>query len=96
MPKERRVRLGATRGRVDRARLDAMTDAEIEAVRDPDIPGVDEIDWSAAKVVEPTQAISIRLPGDMLRWYKERAGPRGYQRLMKRVLEVYREEMSKR
>lgn len=95
MAKERRVRLQATGGRVDRARLDAMTDAEIEAVHDPDIPSVDEIDWSAAKVVQPTQAISIRLPGDTLRWYKERAGARGYQRLIKQVLEVYREQMSK-
>ncbi|MHB1326806.1 MAG: BrnA antitoxin family protein [Gemmatimonadales bacterium] len=94
MRKVRRSVVGATSGRVDRARLDAMTDAEIEAVRDPEIPN--DIDWSTVRVVDPTKAISIRLAQDTLAWYKERAGARGYQRLMKRVLEVYREQVSKR
>lgn len=94
MHKVRRVRVGQSLGRVDRARLDAMTDEEIEAVRDPDIP--DDIDWSTVRLVEPTKAISIRLAQDTLAWYKQHAGKGGYQRLMKRVLEVYREQVSRR
>jgi uncharacterized protein (DUF4415 family) len=67
-----------------------MTDREIAdaAKRDEDAARLD-IDWSGAEVVVPAakQAISIRLDGDIVEFFK-RTGP-GYQTKINAVLRSY-------
>lgn len=78
-------------GQTDWARIDALTDEEIEAAArsDPEWEGLLDIDWSKAELVEPVNkvAISIRLDPDILAFFKEK-GP-GYQRRINAVLRAY-------
>lgn len=79
------------RGRTDFARLDRMTDAEIEAaaVADPDNPPATAEWLKTAKLVErrTKEAISIRIDADTLAWF--RAHGSGYQSMMNAVLRSY-------
>ena len=89
-------RLERQRSRTDWARLDALTDEDIEeAVRnDPDAAPLD-FDWSEAVLVIPPKkkAISIRVDEDVLDYFKHEGS--GYQRRMNAVLRSYVQQKRK-
>lgn len=74
----------------DWAKIDALTDAEIEAAiaSDPDEAGI-EWDWDSAKLVlaEPKAHVSLRLDADVLRFFKSQG--KGYQTRINAVLRTY-------
>jgi uncharacterized protein (DUF4415 family)/uncharacterized DUF497 family protein len=84
------------KGKTDWARLDTMSDEEIErAVReDPDAVPLD-FDWSKAVVVIPPKkkAISIRVDEDVLNYFKKEGT--GYQRRINAVLRSYMQQKRK-
>ena len=84
------------KGKTDWAKVDALTDAEIEAAvrNDPDAVPLD-IDWSDAVLVIPPkkQAISIRVDEDVLDYLKKQGA--GYQRRMNAVLRSYMQQKGK-
>lgn len=75
----------------DRARVDAMTDADIAAIRadDPDLSDLGHPDWAEAVAVHPASknAISIRLDQDVVDFFK--ASGKGYQTRINGVLRRY-------
>jgi uncharacterized protein (DUF4415 family) len=81
----------------DWARVDALTDEEIEASisDDPDEAGFQGIDWSKAEVASPPRKlpISIRVDEDVLDFFKQQ-GP-GYQRRINAVLRIFMKEARK-
>lgn len=81
----------------DWARVDAMTDEEIErAMRDdPDWKDHMDIDWSKAKMVIPDRkkAISIRLDPDIIDFFQ--ATGKGYQTRINAVLRHFVEEQKR-
>ncbi|RJG44369.1 MULTISPECIES: BrnA antitoxin family protein [unclassified Mesorhizobium] len=83
--------------RSDWARVDAMTDEEIEAQMrdDPDWADFVDIDWSQATLVypQPKQAVSIRLDSDVLDFFK--ATGKGYQTRINAVLRHFMRETLK-
>jgi uncharacterized protein (DUF4415 family) len=86
------------RAATDWARVDALTDREIEkAIRsDPDAAPMLDREWfRKAKVVLPQRKapISLRLHPDVIRWFKS-LGPR-YQSRMNAVLRAYMEARRK-
>lgn len=84
------------KSQTDWARVDALTDEEIEeAVRkDPDAVPLD-FDWSEAVLVIPPKkkAISIRVDEDVLNYFKKQGA--GYQRRMNAVLRSFVEQKRK-
>jgi uncharacterized protein (DUF4415 family) len=97
MKKERIVtrRWGDRRkGKTDWARVDAMTEEEIEAAiaHDPDWAEFKDIDWSDAVLVIPPKkkAISIRVDEDVLDFFKREGD--GYQRRINAVLRSYMQQ----
>jgi uncharacterized protein (DUF4415 family) len=100
MKKERIItrRWGDRRkGKTDWARIDAMTDEEVEAsiANDPDWAEFKDVDWSDAVLVIPTRkkAISIRVDEDVLDYFKQQGA--GYQRRMNAVLRSYMQQTRK-
>lgn len=100
MKKERIVtrRWGDRRkGKTDWARVDAMTDEEIEAsiADDPDWADFKDIDWSNSVLVIPAKkkAISIRVDEDVLDFFKKEGD--GYQRRINAVLRSYMQQKAK-
>jgi uncharacterized protein (DUF4415 family) len=100
MKKERIVtrRWGDRRkGKTDWARVDAMTDEEVEAsiANDPDWAEFKDIDWSDAVLVIPARkkAISIRVDEDVLDYFKSQG--EGYQRRINAVLRSYMQQKAK-
>lgn len=96
MSEERIVRrtLGDERsGRTDWARIDAMTEEEVEAnaLSDPDNPPWTEEALRAARLVMPEEQgkvpISIRLDSEVVEYFREQ-GP-GYQSRINAVLRAY-------
>lgn len=85
------------KGNTDWARLDAMTDEELEAsiANDPDWAEFKDLDWSDAVVVLPPKkkAISIRVDEDVLDFFKREG--EGYQRRINAVLRSYMQQKSK-
>ena len=83
--------------KTDWARVDAMTDAEIEAQMrdDPDWADLIDFDWSNATIVYPVSkhAISIRLDQDVIDFFKGTG--KGYQTRINQVLRHYMREKSK-
>ena len=81
------------KGKTDWARVDALTDGEIEAAvrNDPDAVPLD-IDWSEAVHVMPTnkKPISIRVDEDVLDFFKAEGA--GYQRRINAVLRSYMQQ----
>lgn len=81
------------RGKTDWARVDALTDADIERAiaEDPDAPPIlDEEFWKNAVLVPPPArkaAVSLRLDADVLGFF--RAAGRGYQTRINSVLRTY-------
>ena len=72
----------------DWARLDAMTDEEIEqaAADDPDNPPWTDEDWANARVVWPQgkAPVTLRLDRDIIAWFKLQGS--GYQTRINAVL----------
>jgi uncharacterized protein (DUF4415 family) len=100
MKKERIVtrRWGDRRkGKTDWARVDAMTDEEVEAsiANDPDWAEFKDVDWSDAVLVIPAKkkAISIRVDEDVLDFFKKEGD--GYQRRINAVLRSYMQQKAK-
>jgi uncharacterized protein (DUF4415 family) len=64
------------KGQTDWARLDAMTDEEIErnAAEDPDNPPWTDEDWANAQRVDPRKHTAVWLDRDIVEWFKEQ-GP---------------------
>jgi uncharacterized protein (DUF4415 family) len=85
------------KGKTDWARVDALTDKEIEeAVRnDPDAVPLD-VDWANAALVIPPKkkAISIRVDEDVLNYFKKEGA--GYQRRINAVLRLYVQQKRKK
>ena len=81
----------------DWARVDAMTDEDIErAMRDdPDWKDFMDIDWSKAKMVIPDRkkAISIRLDPDIIDFFQ--ATGKGYQTRINAVLRHFVDEQKR-
>ena len=85
------------KGKTDWARVDALTDEDIEAAiaDDPDWGEFKDVDWSNAVLVIPPKkkAISIRIDEDVLDYFKREGN--GYQRRMNAVLRSYMQQKSK-
>jgi uncharacterized protein (DUF4415 family) len=84
--------------KTDWARVEALTDEEIEAAiaDDPDAaPIADEGFWARARVVlpPPKEPISIRIDKDVLAWFRSLG--RGYQTRINAVLRAYMEARKK-
>jgi uncharacterized protein (DUF4415 family) len=80
------------RGKTDWKRVDALTDAEIEAAiaSDPDAAPTLDAEWfrNATLVIpEPKTAISLRVDQEVLAWFRDRG--RGWQTQMNAVLRKY-------
>lgn len=90
-------RLKRGESRTDWARVDAMTDADIEAAMrdDPDWEEFKDIDWSNATIVypQPKNPVSIRLDSDVLDFFK--ATGKGYQTRINAVLRHFMQETLK-
>jgi uncharacterized protein (DUF4415 family) len=82
----------------DWARVDALTDEEIDAsiANDPDWEEFKDVDWSKAVLVIPPKkkAISIRVDEDVLDYFKKQGA--GYQRRMNAVLRSYIQQKRKK
>jgi|HubBroStandDraft_6_1064221.scaffolds.fasta_scaffold215200_2 uncharacterized protein (DUF4415 family) len=89
-------RLERRKSETDWARLDALTDEEIEAsiANDPDWS--DDWNWSKAVLVIPPKkkAISIRVDEDVLDYFRKEGA--GYQRRMNAVLRSYMQQKRKK
>ena len=85
------------KGKTDWARVDAMTDEEVEAsiASDPDWAEFKDVDWSDAVLVIPARkkAISIRVDEDVLDYFKSEGD--GYQRRINAVLRSYMQQKAK-
>ena len=99
MSEERIVRstLGDRRqGKTDWARIDAMTEEEIDAAAraDPDNLPLDAEFFRHAKIITPPpkKAIHLRIDSDVLGWFKSQG--KGYQTRMNAVLRAYMEALS--
>ncbi len=71
----------------DWARVDAMTEEELEASIDREEEG--EIDWSTIQVgiPGPKQQLTVRFDRDVIEWFKAQGA--GYQARMNAVLRSY-------
>lgn len=89
-----RKRANGEKSLTDWARVDALTDADIErAMRDdPDWQNLMDIDWSKAVLVIPQKkkAISIRLDEDVVDFFQ--ATGKGYQTRINAVLRHFMTE----
>ena len=85
------------KGRTDWARVDALTDDNIDkaVANDPDWAEFKDIDWSDAVLVIPARkkAISIRVDEDVLDFFKKEGD--GYQRRINAVLRSYMQQKAK-
>lgn len=90
-------RYAPRKGKTDWARVDALTDADIEAAmaKDPAWADYKDIHWSKAVLVAPPKkkAISIRVDEDVLDYFKKQGG--GYQRRINAVLRFFMNEKKK-
>ncbi len=87
-------------GKTDWERVNARTDAEIEAaaLADPDAPPLDDQFWEKARVVVPPRIPQphqgVRLDADVIEWFKAQ-GP-DWQTRMNAVLRSYVEAQKHR
>ena len=84
--------------KTDWARVDALTDQEIESAMrsDPDWADLVDFDWSDAVIVTPgkKKSISIRLDEDVIEFFKAQGD--GYQTRMNAVLRHFMGKTKKR
>ena len=80
--------------RTDWARVDAMTEEELEASIDKDEEG--EFDWSTVQVgiPGPKRQLTVRFDADVIDWFKAQGA--GYQTRMNAVLRAYVDAQTKR
>ncbi|MDO9414726.1 BrnA antitoxin family protein [Pararhizobium sp.] len=94
----RRKRARGEQSLTDWARVDAMTDADIERNMrdDPDWAEFLDVDWSKAVMVYPVtkKAVSIRLDDDVIDFFKETG--KGYQTRINAVLRHFMNEQKNR
>ena len=80
-------------GKTDWARVDAMSEEELEAAikADPDDPGNDPTYWETASPVWPIrkEQVTVRLDADMLEWFRKQG--KGYQTRINAILRGYYE-----
>ena len=85
------------KGKTDWARVDALTDEDVEAAiaNDPDWEELRDVDWTDAVLVIPPKkkAISIRVDEDVLDFFKREG--EGYQRRINAVLRSYMQQKAK-
>jgi len=95
---EIRAKIASGEDRTDWARVNAMTDEDIErAMReDPDWAEFIDVDWSNAQWVIPVtkKSISIRLDEDVIDFFK--ASGKGYQTRINAVLRHYMKEQGRK
>jgi len=81
------------KGKTDWARVDTMTEDELEkaARADPDAQPTDMAFWEGAEIVmpEPKERVTMRLDKEVLDWFRK--GGKGYQTRMNAVLRAYME-----
>jgi uncharacterized protein (DUF4415 family) len=96
MIKHTQTPVSAELGRIDHARLDAMSEEEIEAIAAEEMGDVPDDFWKDAVMVFPEgkTALSLRLDSDVFDWFRGQ-GP-GYQTRMNAVLRAYYLEMLRR
>lgn len=87
-----RKQLAKMKGKTDWARVDALTDEDIDRAiaGDPDAAPIwTEEDWANARVVFPQgkAPVTLRLDRDILAWFKGRG--RGYQTRINAVLRAF-------
>ena len=82
-------------GKTNWAKLDKLSDAEIDASSANDPDWRDDFNWSEAVLVIPPKkkAISIRVDEDVLDYFKHEGA--GYQRRMNAVLRSYMQQRRK-
>lgn len=84
------------KGKTDWARVDALTEKDIEDAvgGDPDAVPLD-IDWSKAELIVPPRkkAISIRIDEDVIDYFKQEG--EGYQRRINAVLRSFMNQTRK-
>ena len=76
--------------RTDDARLDAMSDCEVEALAagDLDGPPMTDEEWAKGEITPPVKvSVGLRLDSDVLKWFKAKG--RGYQTRINAVLRRY-------
>lgn len=97
-PDEIRTKIARGEDRTDWARVDALSDEDIErAMRDdPDWAEFIDVDWSNAEWVIPVtkKSISIRLDEDVIDFFK--ASGKGYQTRINAVLRHYMKEQGRK
>jgi uncharacterized protein (DUF4415 family) len=74
-------------GQTDFARLDAMTEQEVEsaAQSDPDALPMSDSEWAHGEIIRPTKIpIAMKLDNDVLDWFK--GNGKGYQTRINTVL----------
>ncbi len=83
-------------GRADFARIDAMTEEDIERTSPPELKNLPPDFWDSAVLVLPYSKtpISLRVDDDVLAWFRAR-GPM-YQSRMNAVLRSYMNGVEKR
>lgn len=81
--------------KTSRARLDQLTDAEIEraSTSDPDHPPLDDEFWEGVDKIPAKEAISIKLDKDVLGFFRKQG--RGYQTRINAVLRRYMQAQRK-
>ena len=89
-------RLERRKSETDFARLDALTDEEIEASIKDDPDWSEDWNWGDAVLVIPPKkkAISIRVDEDVLDYFKKEGA--GYQRRINAVLRSYMQQKRKK
>ena len=89
-------RLERRKSETDWARLDTLTDEEIDAAIAHDPDWSEEWNWGEAVLVIPPKkkAISIRVDEDVLDYFKKEGA--GYQRRMNAVLRSYMQQKRKK
>lgn len=86
------VRLGDRRkGKTDWARVDAITEEELERAIASDPDSDPAVDWSKAQFIvrKPKESVHLRVDPDVLAWFRKQG--RGYLTRMNAVLRAYME-----
>ncbi|HEX3862985.1 MAG TPA: BrnA antitoxin family protein [Stellaceae bacterium] len=85
------------KGQTDWARVEALTDKDIEraVADDPDQSFWTDEDWAGAQVVWPQgkAPVTLRLDNDIIAWFKQQG--RGYQTRINAVLRAFVEAQKK-
>ena len=80
---------GKRKGKTDWARVDALTEKELERSIAADADADVAVDWAKARLVMPQrkESVHLRIDPDVLAWFKQQG--RGYLTRMNAVLRAY-------